>query len=51
MVKGQGCTVDVTSLPNQALKIFGEWQKMCVMDGCHRAKLHLYDSPFLADFL
>ena len=31
MVQGQGYIVDVTSLPNQALIIFGEWIKMCVV--------------------
>ena len=29
MVQDQGYMVDVTSLPNQALIIFGEWLKMC----------------------
>ena len=29
MVQGQGYIVDVTSRPNQALIIFGEWLKMC----------------------
>ena len=31
MVQDQGCMVDVTSLPNQALIIFDEWLKMCVV--------------------
>ena len=31
MVKGQGYMMDVTSLSKQALIIFGEWLKMCVM--------------------
>ena len=43
IVQGQGYTVDVTSLPNQALIIFGEWLKMCVMLLCNGEKLHLYD--------
>ena len=31
MVQGQGYMVDATSLPNQALLIFSEWLKMCVV--------------------
>ena len=31
MVQGQGYMVDVTSLPNQASVIFGDWLKMCVV--------------------
>ena len=31
MVQAQGYMVDVTSLLNQALIIFGEWLKMCVV--------------------
>ena len=31
MVQGQGYMVDVTPLPNQALMIFDEWLKMCVV--------------------
>ena len=31
MVQDQGYMVDVTSLPNQALIIFGEWLKMYVV--------------------
>ena len=31
MVQGQGYMVDVTSLTNQALIIFVEWLKMCVV--------------------
>ena len=51
MVQGQGYIVDVTSLPNQALIIFGELLKMCVVWRCHGEKLHLYVSPILAVFL
>ena len=31
MVQGQGYMVGVTSLPNQAFIIFGEWLNMCVV--------------------
>ena len=30
-MQGQDYMVDVTSLLNQALRIFGEWLKMCVV--------------------
>ena len=30
-MQGQGYMVDVTSLPNQAIIIFGEWLKMYVV--------------------
>ena len=51
MVQGQGYMVDVISLLNQALIIFGEWFKMCVLKRCHGEKLHLYDLSILAVFL
>ena len=47
MVQGQGYMIDVTSLPNQALIVFGEWLTMCVVYG---EKLHLYDWPILTVF-
>ena len=31
MVQGQGYMLDVTSFPNQALIVFGEWLKISVV--------------------
>ena len=50
MVQVRRYMVDVTSRTNQALTIFGEWLKMCVVYYCYDKKLHLYDSPILAVF-
>ena len=51
MVQGQGYMVDITSPPNQALIIFGEWLKTCVVQRCHGEKLRLYNWQILANFL
>ena len=51
MVQGQGYIVDVSSLPNQALIIFGEWLKMCCAVVLRGENLDLYNWPILADFL